>query len=194
MNPLIRVYRWFVNLKAESYRKWIRRQFRHFGDGTEIYQIDNLSHPELISLGDRVYVGHHVVLEAVTQKGGSCFTPEIIVGDGTRIGDYCHLGAIRFIHIGKNVLMGRFVLINDHGHGDTSFLDSAIPPFERELSSKGGITIGDNVWIGDKVSILSGVTIGEGAIIGANSVVTSDVPPHSFAAGCPARVITPPAN
>ena len=190
MNLLIKLYRLFVDFKSKSYRNWISRQFRQFGDGSVIEIIDNLSHPELISIGSNVYIGAHSVLEAITDKGSHRYSPEIIIGDHTRIGDYCHLGAIMSISIGKNVLMGRFVLINDHAHGDTSDLDSSIPPFDRKLVTKGKVIIEDNVWIGDKVSILSGVTVGQGAIIGANSVVVKDVPAHSFAAGCPAKVIT----
>lgn len=34
-----------------------------------------------------------------------------------------------------------------------------------------------------------GVNIGDGSVVGAGSVVTSDVPPHSVAAGNPCRVI-----
>ena len=62
-------------------------------------------------------------------------------------------------------------------------------PQKRELSSKGIIKIGDNVWIGDKATILSNVSIGDGSIVAANSVVTKNVPPYSVVAGNPARVI-----
>jgi len=51
------------------------------------------------------------------------------------------------------------------------------------------ITIEDHVWLGFDVVVLKGVTIGEGAIVGARSVVTSDVPPWTIVAGCPARVV-----
>jgi len=131
-------------------------------------------------------------MEAITKFGDDIFTPEISIGDNTIIGDHCHLGATEFIHIGKDVLFGRFVLVSDHSHGSPGDLESRIPPFERPLVSKGGISIGDRVWVGDKVSILSGVTIGESAIIGANSVVTKDVPAFSVVAGIPAKVIKTP--
>ena len=39
--------------------------------------------------------------------------------------------------------------------------------------------------------VCPGVTIGDGCVIGAGSVVTRDIPPMSFAAGDPARVIRP---
>ena len=51
------------------------------------------------------------------------------------------------------------------------------------------IRIEPAVWIGFDVCVLPGVTIGEGAIVGAKSVVNSDIPPFTIAAGNPARVI-----
>ena len=57
--------------------------------------------------------------------------------------------------------------------------------------NKGGIVIGNDVWIGFEAVILSGVTIGDGAIIGARSVVTRDVPPYAIVGGAPARLIRP---
>lgn len=51
------------------------------------------------------------------------------------------------------------------------------------------ITIEKNCWIASNVTVTGGVTIGEGCVIGAGSVVTRDIPPNSFAAGNPCRVI-----
>ncbi|MCI8332833.1 MAG: sugar O-acetyltransferase [Clostridiales bacterium] len=53
------------------------------------------------------------------------------------------------------------------------------------------VTIGDNCWFGAGVTVCPGVTVGEGCVIGAGSVVTKDIPAHSFAAGVPCRVIRP---
>ncbi|MBO7421858.1 MAG: sugar O-acetyltransferase [Oscillospiraceae bacterium] len=60
---------------------------------------------------------------------------------------------------------------------------------ERHLCFAKPVTIGDDCWVGANVVICPGVTIGNGCVIGAGSVVTRDVPPDSFAAGNPARVI-----
>ena len=51
------------------------------------------------------------------------------------------------------------------------------------------IIVEDNVWIGARVIVMAGVTVGEDSCVGAGSVVTSDVPPRTLAAGVPARVI-----
>ena len=53
----------------------------------------------------------------------------------------------------------------------------------------GVVEIGDHSFIGADTTILPNVRIGEWCIIGAGSVVTKDIPPHSVAAGNPARVI-----
>ena len=51
------------------------------------------------------------------------------------------------------------------------------------------VNVGNDCWFGANVVVCSGVTIGEGCVIGAGSVVVRDIPPHSFAAGNPCRVI-----
>ena len=55
--------------------------------------------------------------------------------------------------------------------------------------NRGGIAVGNDVWIGFEAVILSGVTIGDGAIIGARAVVTKDVPPYTIVGGVPAKMI-----
>lgn len=53
------------------------------------------------------------------------------------------------------------------------------------------ITIGNDCWLASNVTVCGGVTIGDGCVIGAGSVLTRDIPPYSFAAGNPCRVIRP---
>lgn len=56
-------------------------------------------------------------------------------------------------------------------------------------TSKGDVSIGNDVWIGTEAIILSGVRIGDGAVIGARAVVTKDIPPYAIVAGSPARIV-----
>ena len=60
---------------------------------------------------------------------------------------------------------------------------------QQSLITKGGIQIGDDVWLGYGTIVLDGVHIGKGAVVGAGSVVNQDVPAGTIAAGVPARVI-----
>lgn len=51
------------------------------------------------------------------------------------------------------------------------------------------VKIGSGTWLATNVTVCGGVTIGENCVIGAGSVVTRDIPPDSFAAGIPCKVI-----
>jgi len=57
--------------------------------------------------------------------------------------------------------------------------------------NKGGITIGNDVWIGANAFInASKVTsIGDGTIIGTGAVVLDDIPPYAIIVGVPAKII-----
>lgn len=55
--------------------------------------------------------------------------------------------------------------------------------------SKGGVEIGNDVWIGFGATILSGVRIGNGAVIGAKSLVTKNVGAYEIVGGNPAKLI-----
>ncbi|XP_027361236.1 serine acetyltransferase 2-like isoform X2 [Abrus precatorius] len=50
--------------------------------------------------------------------------------------------------------------------------------------------VGEGALIGASATILGNIRIGEGAMIAAGSLVLKEVPPHSIAAGIPAKVIS----
>ena len=54
-----------------------------------------------------------------------------------------------------------------------------------------GARIGKHCSLGQNVNVSNHVKVGDGCVIGAGSVVTRDIPAHSFAAGVPCRVIRP---
>ncbi|MES2832058.1 MAG: sugar O-acetyltransferase [Pseudomonadota bacterium] len=87
------------------------------------------------------------------------------------------------VTIGSNVLFGPAVQIYTATH------PMSAATRRKWLESAKPITIGSDVWVGGGAIICPGVTVGDRSVIGAGSVVTRDIPPDSFAAGNPARVI-----
>lgn len=171
------------------YLFWISSCFQSVGRYSCIKPMGLLKGGKYIIIGSNVYIEKNSVLTAWDKYQNNEPCPEITIGDGTSIGEYCHISAINKIEIGKNVLTGRWLTIVDNSHGVSSIEMVVIPPLVRDLYSKGSVIIEDNVWIGDKVTILAGVKIGKGSIIGANAVVTNDIPENSIAGGNPARLI-----
>jgi len=110
-------------------------------------------------------------------------SPKLKIGNGSSFGDYCHIGVLDSVTIGKNVLGASGILIIDHNHGNPKMdigTGEVSDPKSRPLISKGSIIIEDNVWIGEGVIILGGSIIGSGAIIAANSIVKGEVEKRSI--------------
>jgi acetyltransferase-like isoleucine patch superfamily enzyme len=163
--------------------------FKHFGENSILPDQKIILNPKYISIGNNFKAMYNLRIEAWDEYKGEAFNPEIKIGENVIFNSDVHIGAIKNVTIGDNVLIASRVFISDHFHGDSSIEMMRIPPMNRPLFSKGPILIEKNVWIGEGVSILSGVTIGEGSIVGANSVVTKSFPPYSIIGGVPARLI-----
>jgi acetyltransferase-like isoleucine patch superfamily enzyme len=96
------------------------------------------------------------------------------------------VAATHEVTIGDHCMFANGCFVTDGNH---RFDDPDRPVPWQGFTSKGPTRVGDNVWCGANVVITSGVTIGERCVIGANSVVTTDLPPRSIAAGAPAKVL-----
>ena len=108
------------------------------------------------------------------------------IGDKLIIGKFCAIAkGVEFIMNGANHRMCGVSTypFNIMGGG----WERSAPSME-DLPLKGDTVVGNDVWIGQNVTVLPGVHVGDGAIIGANSVVTSDIPAYSVAAGNPCTV------
>lgn len=90
---------------------------------------------------------------------------------------------VRIWHHGGMVLHARSIGDDVHIRQNTTF---GIARKDRlhELP-----TIEDRVDVGCGAVILGNITVGNDSVIGANAVVLKDVPPHSVAAGVPAKVV-----
>lgn len=142
-------------------------------------------------------------LNAALRTLGATVAPTAVVGDGLRLATV-NPNRLHALTIGHKVFFGRRCII-DMSHevtfgdfctlgNDTSFVshtDFANSPLKQQLApmGRGPVRIGRGAFIGSNTMIGFGVTIGECAIIGANSYVDRSVPPYTFAAGTPARVL-----
>jgi acetyltransferase-like isoleucine patch superfamily enzyme len=110
----------------------------------------------------------------------------IRIGMGTFLNLGVMVAAAEVVEIGDHCMFANGCFVTDANH---RFDDPDKPVTWQGFTSKGPTRVGNNVWCGAHVVITSGVTIGERCVIGANSVVTTDLPPFSIAAGSPARVL-----
>jgi acetyltransferase-like isoleucine patch superfamily enzyme len=146
------------------------------GDRTTIFQDRDGGK---VILGDRV----HLYGDTYIQTGE---VGEVIIGSDSHIQPRCQFSAYKAaIKIGSQVQIASECAFYSYAHG----IAPGQPIKEQPLTTKGGITIEDDVWLGYRVIVLDGVSIGQGAVIGAGSVVTQNIPAGAIAVGVPARVI-----
>jgi len=135
-------------------------------------------HPETITLGENVYVGHQTILKAYYKNS-------MTIGDQTWIGQQCFFHSAGGISIGSKVGIGPGVKILTSRHGeagrDVAILDSPI--------EFGEVVIEDHADLGVGAIVLPGVRIGRGAQVGAGAVVSKDVPAYAVVAGVPAVIL-----
>lgn len=131
-----------------------------------------------IIIGENSLIGRHSSLRVRDGR--------IEIDDYADIGEFCNIGTTSSIKIGKYVLIAAYTYVGAAYH---THEEKDKPIALQGHKSRGGVSIGDNVWLGTKVTVTDGVTIGEGAIVGAHSLVNKDIPPYAIAFGTPAKVV-----
>ncbi len=133
----------------------------------------------------RLEIGAHTLLEPnvwITAPGEA----RIRIGSGTFLNLGVMVAAQELVEIGDHCMLANGCFVSDASH---RFDDPDRPVPWQGFTSKGPTRIGDNVWCGAHVVVTSGVSVGERCVIGAGSVVTTDIPAFSVAAGAPAKVL-----
>lgn len=131
----------------------------HVGTGCRLWA------PELIAIGNGVYIGKEVLIECNAEIGDGTLIANRVAMVGRHDHDFRAIGIpVRFSPwIGSTKTASRF---------------------HREK-----VVIEADVWIGFGATVLSGVRIGRGAIVAAGAVVSRDIPSYAIVAGNPAQVI-----
>ncbi len=158
-----------ISLKAAyilARTQWIlfgKKNLIIYGKDLHIGKATRLWAPHHIKLGDCVYLGKEVYIEANVSLGDYVLVANRVAFIGRHDHD--------FSAIGYPVRLSPWI-------GDMAYDD----PKRKEE-----ITVEDDVWIGYSATVMTGVTIGKGAIIAAGSVVVKDVAAYSIVAGVPAK-------
>lgn len=154
--------------------------FRSFGRLAVLVPPVRVEAPECVVVGDGVVVHEHAWLCVQPQPGQPA--PLLTLGDRTSINRFAKIVCHASVTIGADCIFSDRVYISDVEHVPAA--DG--PPV---LTAPRPVVLEDGVFLGIGAVIKPGVTIGAGSYIGASAVVTTDVPPHSLAAGAPAVVI-----
>lgn len=139
----------------------------------------------------------------VLREFGATVGENVTVLEGLRLATVHGIGLGK-LYIGNSVFYGRRCII-DMSHevsfGDhctlgndcafVSHTDFANSPLKKHISpmKNGPVRIGRGAFIGSGTMIAHSTNIGECSIIGANSFVDKHIPPYTFAAGTPAKVL-----
>ncbi len=145
-----------------------------------------------IRLGRNVAIDDNVVLDA--QGGGfdragrrgdlaqhdSAGPGRLAIGAGSDIGANCLLATdSRLEDQERGADCGVCVR---HGRRHHRYDDVSRPIIQQGFERKGGVRIGDDVWIGAHSTVLDGVAIGSGCVVGAHSLVNHSLDDRGVAA------------
>lgn len=146
-------------------------------------RISPLADLEPSQRGSRYIIGPRTVIDAFVKFKPAGGLGNIKVGADSYINSGCVLYSGHGITIGANVLIAANCTLAAVNH---AFADPFLPIKKQGFQPpRGGIVIGDDVWIGANCVLLDGAQIGAGAVIAAGSVVRGVVEPFAVMAGNP---------
>jgi acetyltransferase-like isoleucine patch superfamily enzyme len=151
--------------------------------------------------GREIYIGRFVKIGSMSVID----TEKIFIDEDARINEQVYIGGMKTpqssLHLGKRTIIMQMSYINptlpvtigdDSGIGGHCLFfthgswNSQLEGFPVKFAP---ITLGKKVWLPWRVFVMPGVNIGDESVIGANSLITSDIPANSLAAGNPAKVL-----
>jgi acetyltransferase-like isoleucine patch superfamily enzyme len=151
--------------------------FREIGNGV-IFETGVLCfHPENITLGDEIYLGHYSIIKGYYEN-------QMLIGSGTWIGQNAFLHSAGGLKIGKKVGIGPGVKILTSSHKLSGGIN--LPILDRPLEFA-SVEIDDGCDIGANAVILPGVRLGKNVQVGAGAVVTKSYTDESVIKGVPAK-------
>jgi acetyltransferase-like isoleucine patch superfamily enzyme len=183
-------------------RLFYRSLFKSMGKNVVLGKGLTIRHPSKISLGNNVAIDDFCALDARGDEESEITIGEksiigrnailrtkngkIVIGKGCCVGSLSILSSSSTLTIGENTLIAscNYLIAG----GQHAFEQVNVPIASQGMISKGGINVGNNVWIGARGTVLDGCSIGDNAIIGACSLVNKSIPDYAIAYGVPAKM------
>jgi len=181
---------------------WLRkvcypRLLGRVGQGAVFGRGITLRHPHKIEIGDNTFVDDFAVLDAKgAANEGIRIGSNVYIGRNTALSckegsiyldDYCNVSANASLLSETEIRLGKYCFLAGGCYlvagGNHNFADVSVPIMFQPSLAKGGIRIGEDVWLGAGVIVLDGVSIGRGSVVGAGAVVGASLPEYSFAVG-----------
>ena len=154
---------------------------------SQLARISKLADIEDSVRGSKIVIEEGVVIDSFVRIKPVGGVGDVVIGANTHINSGAVIFSGNGIQIGENVLISPGCVLAPVNHQyrakDKTIID------QRFMPSKGGITIGDDVWIGANSTLLDGTVIGRGVVIGANSLIKGEFVEYCVYAGNPLRLI-----
>ena len=175
----------FRLLVSQTY--W-RTRLASLGHRAVLFKPLIVHNPARIHIGARTQIRDFARIE-VLHRPHLGWDATLRIGNGVLIEQGTHIVCQGEITIGDDVAITAYCAIVDTFHPHNP--PDGYPPIGQRLPNEPTfVTIGAGTFIGMHSIVLPNVNIGRGCVIGAGSVVSSDIPDYSMAAGSPARVIS----
>jgi acetyltransferase-like isoleucine patch superfamily enzyme len=177
--------------------------FEKVGKGVVFGRNITVRHPKKITLGPNTFIDDNVVLDAKGEENqGITIGENAYVGRNTilsckegsiHIEDFCNISANCMLLSETEIRLGKYCFLAGQCYlvagGNHTFDDISVPIMFQPSYSRGGILVGEDVWLAAGVIVLDGAHIGKGTVVGAGSVVTESLPEYCIAVGSPAQKI-----
>lgn len=145
--------------------------------------VSNLADIEDSVKDTRIVIGHNTVIDSFVKIKPVGGVGDLIIGNNCVINSGCVLYTGNGITIGDNVSIAAnctFAPVN-HEYKNRNVLIQN----QGFIESKGGILIGNDVWVGSNCVLLDGSVLKKGVVVGAGSVIRGELSEYGVYVGNP---------
>lgn len=142
---------------------------------------------EASSRGSKIVVGAKSVIDSFVKVKPAGGSGDLVLGTHVYVNAGCVFYTGNGVTVGNHVSIAANCTFAPTNHAyekrDRLIQQQGFNP------SKGGIVIGDDVWIGANCVLLDGTVIEDGVVVGAGSVVRGRLEQYTVYAGCPLKKV-----